>query len=495
MKKLVKKITSILCSTVIAAASIVSTLSNNIKEANAYSNAMRFVSTAKALDYIQGRPNEATQHYGAPACDWCAMFVHLAACRCGLGDKVPMLSYCDNQYVTDSGEVINGFRSYYESLGQFLYRWEGQLPQIGDLIVFETSYPADGKADHIGIVIDINVATGLIYTIEGNTEGDVVGYKKYPYYDTSIIGYCQTMLDDTSAGTTVPTPPLTPSGPSVPDFDTECTKWEMTSLIGGWLREEPYGNKIGIISTGTVLTCDISKTQGEWLYMQSVPTESGIVSNGYVHCSNLTPYTGQSAIVTTTAAPQTTTTTTTTTVTSTAAETESTTSSVTATEPVEAAPTPVEPPQTSAAPTHFISSLIGANARTSAEINDNNIAVILDTDTKLYVDYYVNEFAHCIVEGTGAAYFVHHSTIAELPPTEDAYTVCARAGHYISSDIGANFRSYGDYNGEILCILNTWQEVSVLTYPNELGFVLVELTFGDGIVHNGYVHIDNISSY
>jgi hypothetical protein len=179
------------------------------------------------LDYISGRPNEATAHYNAPACDWCAMFVHLAAYRCGLGDKIPMLSYCDNQYYTVDGVQMDGYRSYYERRGQFLYASSYLLPEIGDLIIFDSTSAYDGKGDHIGIVINVDSYTGLIYTIEGNGRGDKVVYEQYPYFDSSIIGYCQTNLDSYSE-TVTPAPPVTPSqpaGPELPAIDMNNTSW------------------------------------------------------------------------------------------------------------------------------------------------------------------------------------------------------------------------------------------------------------------------------
>ena len=156
--------------------------------------------------------------------------------------------------------------------------------------------------------------------------------------------------------------------------------------------------------------------------------------------------------------------------------------------------TPVVPEYPTTA-THYISCLVGANGRITPEFAKDNIARIVDTDTLLIVNHYENGFAYCTLPDTGETYYIHQSVMSPLPTSEDDYTECARMSHYVSSDCGVNLRANGDYNGEILCILDTYQPISVLTSPNELGFVFVEFTFGDGVIHNGYVHIDNITAY
>ncbi len=497
MNKLLKRATTAVCSAIIAVSAILPTpFKTEQKEANAISNAQLLVETAKKLDYIKGRPNEATQHYNAPACDWCAMFVHLSAYRCGLGNKIPKLAYCDNQYYTNDGYAMEGYRSYYEKIGQFLPKESWLLPEIGDLIVFETSYPADKKADHVGIVIDVDSYNGIIYTIEGNGPGDQVVYKSYPYSDSAIIGYCQTNLDSNS-GTITPAPPVTPSepaGPELPPVDTTTTSWEVTSETGCNLRKTPDGEIYGVISTGTILKSDPSKNKGEWIYVKAAVTENGAIHDGYIHFTTVMPKNSEKPVTTTAVTTSVATETTTTTTAATSAdislpETTTVSSSV---ETVPVSPAPQNPTKTA---THYISSLIGANGRTAPEFDENNIARIIDTDTYLIVNYYKNGFANCTIAATGETYFIHTSTISELPPSGDAYTECARATHYVSSDCGVNLRARGDYNGDILCVLDTYQGISVLTSPNELGFVYVEFTFGDGVVHNGYVHIDHITAY
>lgn len=441
MNRFIKKAVSGLCSTLVAVLTISPAFGSNIAKVTAYSNSQKFVDTAMELDYISGRTNEATLHYGITNCDWCAMFVHLSAYRCGLGDKIPKLAYCDNQYFTDNGNQIEGYRSYYEKRGQFLYRTSGQFPKVGDLVVFETSSIPDGKADHIGIVTGIDADAGYIYTIEGNGGGDIVRYKSYPYTSSAIIGYCQTMLDDYSYSTENAAP-----APSV-DVNTNFKQWQVTSPIGCNLRFTPNGNSLGILSTGTILNCEPSKNQGEWIFVKSATTETGTILDGYVHISTIIAKKEQTS-----------------------------------------ATTPTTLHNSLSTATHYISSLIGANGRTNPEFN-NNIAKIIDTDTELIVNYYQNDFANCTIANTGERYFIHASTISSL--NNISYTECARANYYISSDCGVNLRRSGDYNGEVICILDTYQKISVLTEPNEFGFVFVECTLNNKI-YNGYVHRDYI---
>lgn len=528
MNNLVKKVTSILLSAVFTLTAILPTpFKEKITEADAYSNADLFVDTAKLHDYISGSSNEATAHYGVSEAPWCAMFIHLIAYRCGLGDKIPKLAYCDNQYYTVDGVQMDGYRSYYERIGQFLDAKDYLLPEIGDLVIFDSSSDFDGKGDHMGIVIDIDPYTGLIYTIEGNGKGNKVTYEKYPYFDSSIIGYCQTKLDSNTESIT-PAPPVTPPepvGPEAPTVDINNTiSWEVTNPEGCNIRYTPNGDVIGLILPNTILTSVPENNQGEWIYVKAANMENGGIHDGYVHCSDVAPESDNPPVTTTaisTTATETTTTTAVSSTESTSSETSSETSTAsttsavsessatsasttavtssttvmsttTATSAQPQAPVVPEYPTTA---THYISCLIGANGRITPEFAKDNIARIVDTDTLLIVNHYENGFAYCTLPDTGETYYIHQSVMSPLPTSEDYYTECARMSHYVSSDCGVNLRANGDYNGEILCILDTYQPLSVLTSPNELGFVFVEFTFGDGVIHNGYVHIDYITAY
>ena len=57
----------------------------------------------------------------------------------------------------------------------------------GDIIFFDWAESKDGKADHTGIVE--KVEDNIVYTIEGNTKGDVCKQNKYPINSSLILGY------------------------------------------------------------------------------------------------------------------------------------------------------------------------------------------------------------------------------------------------------------------------------------------------------------------
>lgn len=507
MNGIVKRITSTVVSVVLTVTAVLPTVNFQQKfDASAYSNAQKFVNTARAYSYLSGSPNETHYYYNAYDGAWCAFFCGFVAYQSGLTNYVPKLAYCDNQFFTNDGYRMEGYRSYYEKQGKFLYRESG-FPSIGDLIVFETSLIPDGKADHIGIVTAVDTNNGMISTIEGNSEGGVVAEKNYSYTNPKIIGYCQVFSESNPSRPTQSAPVVLPVAKK--ETNEKINNWQLTNPEGGWLREQPnYGNKLGIISTGTLLYGDYKKNEGDWIYVKSAVTENGFIFDGYVYRSNLEPV-SQSGVaplpVTTAAAVEKTTASTTTTtavITTTSAsesseKSTSTTTTVTTVIPVsQPAVTTTEalqPVTTEYTANHYVSSLIGANARSSALISDDNILGIIDTDEKLFVSYFEGEFAYCRVESTGQWVYLHKSTIDSLPPKNN-YSYGARASHYVSSEIGCNFRKKGDYAGEVICILDTWQQVAVLTSPNELGFVYCELTLGDGLVHNGYIHIDGLTS-
>ena len=71
-----------------------------------------------------------------------------------------------------------------------MYRsWdEGYEPKRGDLIFFD--FDQDEKAEHVGIITDIDDNRGWIYTIEGNRFNYVENFI-LTKNDYSIIGYCE----------------------------------------------------------------------------------------------------------------------------------------------------------------------------------------------------------------------------------------------------------------------------------------------------------------
>lgn len=57
----------------------------------------------------------------------------------------------------------------------------------GDIIFFDWADSNDGKADHVGIVD--RVENSKIYTIEGNTSGDMCKQNVYNVGSNVILGY------------------------------------------------------------------------------------------------------------------------------------------------------------------------------------------------------------------------------------------------------------------------------------------------------------------
>lgn len=59
--------------------------------------------------------------------------------------------------------------------------------KVGDIIFFDWADSNDGKADHVGIVEKCE--DGIVYTIEGNTRGDVCKQNQYNIDSGVILGY------------------------------------------------------------------------------------------------------------------------------------------------------------------------------------------------------------------------------------------------------------------------------------------------------------------
>ncbi len=61
------------------------------------------------------------------------------------------------------------------------------LQNHGDIIFFDWADSNDGQADHVGIVE--KVENQKVYTIEGNTRGDVCKQNQYDVGSSVILGY------------------------------------------------------------------------------------------------------------------------------------------------------------------------------------------------------------------------------------------------------------------------------------------------------------------
>jgi CHAP domain. len=113
--------------------------------------------------------------FGLPYGEWCAMFISFCLYYAEIpADAVPYSCHC-----------IEWVR---ELSARGLYRnWdEGYTPKPGDFIFFD--FDMDEKAEHVGIVRDVDEERGWIYTIEGNRY-DYVEEFVLTKNDYSIIGY------------------------------------------------------------------------------------------------------------------------------------------------------------------------------------------------------------------------------------------------------------------------------------------------------------------
>ena len=140
---------------------------------------------------------------------------------------------------------------------------------------------------------------------------------------------------------------------------------------------------------------------------------------------------------------------------------------------------------------YYISSLIGANLRYEACI-DNNIQRVIDTNERIFVKSFSNDFAFVEVERTGETGWLHKSVIS--PVGYNRYTNGCAPTHYVSSDIGCNMRLYASTDAPVITILDTDTLLTVLSYDSSTGFNYVEVTLYNGTILNGYVHSSVILS-
>lgn len=66
-----------------------------------------------------------------------------------------------------------------------LWKETDYIPKSGDIIFFD--WEQDNHSDHVGIVE--RVENDIVYTIEGNTTGDMVKEEKYDLNNGCIKGY------------------------------------------------------------------------------------------------------------------------------------------------------------------------------------------------------------------------------------------------------------------------------------------------------------------
>lgn len=113
--------------------------------------------------------------YGIPYGDWCAMFIAFCMYYAEIPESaVPYNCHC-NEWIR-------------ELRGRGLYRnWdEGYDPKPGDFVFFD--FDMDEKAEHVGIIRDVDMEKGWLFTIEGNRY-DYVEEFVLTMDDYAIIGY------------------------------------------------------------------------------------------------------------------------------------------------------------------------------------------------------------------------------------------------------------------------------------------------------------------
>ena len=106
--------------------------------------------------------------------EWCACFVSWCANESGYIETgvIPKFSACHNE----------GF-AWFKTCG--LWQDAGYIPKEGDIIFFD--WEQDGHSDHVGIVEKIE--NEKVYTIEGNSDGDMCKQKNYDVNSKVIYGY------------------------------------------------------------------------------------------------------------------------------------------------------------------------------------------------------------------------------------------------------------------------------------------------------------------
>jgi len=112
--------------------------------------------------------------YGMDGQPWCAMFVSWAADQAGILNNV----------VPRHASTSMGVKAYQDK-GLYAHRSSGYMPKEGDAIYFQSS---DGRIQHVGIVVGVDVQNNKVYTVEGNTD-NAVRIRNYDLNNARIHGY------------------------------------------------------------------------------------------------------------------------------------------------------------------------------------------------------------------------------------------------------------------------------------------------------------------
>ena len=113
--------------------------------------------------------------FGYPYADWCAMFVSFCIHYAGITPR---------EFPYDA--VCQSWVNTLQKQGRFEMMKDHE-PEPGDIVFFDYD---DGKADHVGIVVDFDRETAQLKTIEGNHSDSVQEFTYYDYWSCRFIhGY------------------------------------------------------------------------------------------------------------------------------------------------------------------------------------------------------------------------------------------------------------------------------------------------------------------
>lgn len=119
---------------------------------------------------------------------WCACYISWALVKSGMNGPA--------EYITESSPDghknwfanVDEFMVYLKSTGGWYASQEMQNIQPGDLIFFDWIINSEENPQHVGVVLSVDVANNIVYTIEGNSAGRVA-IRSYQLNDKRILGY------------------------------------------------------------------------------------------------------------------------------------------------------------------------------------------------------------------------------------------------------------------------------------------------------------------
>lgn len=233
-----------------------------------------------ALKYRNQGPSKfRTWFYGYDAKDvaWCAIFVSYVANETGILGKI--VKKCAGAGDIPREGVKANWGKWYE---------DGTRPQVGDIILFNPTYPGPDKyfSSHVGIVYKVDSKN--VYTVEGNANNSndtsTVATRYYAFSDPKINGYYRPNWSSVNNGNTGP------QNPSKPPSKPPVAKPDVTYRVragGKWYPPvknlDDYAGVVGKPITDVAIkfskgTCEykVHVKGGKWL-----PPVTGYNINDY----------------------------------------------------------------------------------------------------------------------------------------------------------------------------------------------------------------------